>query len=332
MASLKTFLIVNTSFFGDTLLTDPLCRNIKLEYPTAKIIFMVNKPFLEVAKYMDGVDEVLAYDKKGEHKGLTGFFYFYQRYKRQYKNKIDVAFVIYGNERGIMLAKLFGAKKIYSDNTGIMRFLLNHNVIDYHGSVHTQDKHNVLFELYAGKKAQSLPMVYTPPSEAKTKAEFLLDKYSLKTGDECIALCTTSKRKEKDMPVEACANLINALNKQGKKILYVGAGKTAVEYVEALRKLNCTDFVDLTNQTTISELAAVIKRCQAAVSVDTGTMHLICALHIPLVALFYVQDQKHLDAWAPKEFYPHKLLVGARLSLQSMMEEIQNLILRKGYK
>ncbi|WP_110954084.1 glycosyltransferase family 9 protein [Anaerosinus massiliensis] len=323
---MKTFLVINTSFFGDTLLTDPLCRNIKLEYPNAKVIFMVNKPFLEVAKYMDGVDEVLVYDKKGEHKGLAGFLHFYQMYKAKYNNKIDVAFVIYGNERGIMLAKLFGTKKIYSDNTSIMRFLLNHSVIDYHGSVHTQDKHTVLFELYAGKKAQSLPMLYEPPNEAYTKVDFLLHKHHLKVEDKCIALCTTSKRKEKDMPVEECAKLINALNKLGKKVLYVGAGKAAVEYVQTLHRLDCTDFIDLTNQTTISELAAVIKRCQVAVSVDTGTMHLICALHIPLLALFYVQDRNHLNAWAPKNFYPHKLLVGERLSPESMMAEIKNLL------
>ena len=62
---MKKFLVINTSFFGDTLLTNPLCRNIKILYPDSHITFIVNKPFVEVATYCDGVDEVVAYDKKG---------------------------------------------------------------------------------------------------------------------------------------------------------------------------------------------------------------------------------------------------------------------------
>jgi ADP-heptose:LPS heptosyltransferase len=317
---MKTFLVINTSFFGDTLLTDPLCRNIKLEYPDSKIIFMVNKPFAEVARYMDGVDEVLCYDKKGEHKGLAGFFHFYNTYKVQYKNKIDVAFVIYGNERGIVLSKLFGAKKVYSDNTGLLRFFLDNGSIDYQGRTHTQDKHTTLLELYTGKTSKSIPMFYLPPQEAALAVDILWKKYNIQYSDELVAICTTTKRKEKDMPVAACAKLIAGLTQQGKKVLYVGAGEVAVDYVKNLYNLNCTDFVDLTNQTTITQLAEVLKRCKVAISVDTGTMHLICALHIPLLALFYVYTEDHLTSWAPKRFYPHRLMAGAELSVDAMLD------------
>ncbi len=323
---MKTFLVVNTSFFGDTLLTDPLCRNIKLEYPESKVIFMVNKPFAEVAKYMDGVDEIICYDKKGEHKGLSGFWHFYNTYKVQYKNKIDVAFVIYGNERGIVLSKLLGVKKIYSDNTGLIRLFLDNGSIDYRGRTHAQDKHSTLMELYTGKQSKSMPMMYLPSREADAKVDLLWQTYNLQASDELIAVCTTTKRKEKDMPVEACVKLIAGLNQQGKKVLYVGAGQVAAQYVDALHNLNCTEFIDLTNQTTVPQLGAVLKRCRAAVSVDTGTMHLICALHIPLLALFYVYTQEHLNSWAPKEFYLHRLMAGSDLSVEAMLDAVKALV------
>ena len=287
---------------------------------------MVNKPFAEVAKYMDGVDEVLCYDKNGEHKGLAGFFRFYNTYKAQYKNKIDVAFVIYGNERGIVLSKLFGAKKVYSDNTGLFRMLLDNGPIDYQGRTHIQDKHNTLLELYTGKTSRPIPMLYLPPGEAVIKVDILWEKYNIQQTDELVAICTTTKRKEKDMPVAACVELITKLTQQGKKVLYVGAGEVAVDYVKDLHNLNCTNFVNLTNQTTITELAQVLKRCKAAISVDTGTMHLICALHIPLLALFYVYTKEHLTSWAPKEFYPRYLLAGKELSVDEMLVAIKVLL------
>jgi ADP-heptose:LPS heptosyltransferase len=322
---MKTYLVINTSFFGDTLLTDPLCRNIKRQYPASRIVFMANKPFIEAAKYMDSVDEVLAYDKKGEHKGLKGFWKFYNAHKAQYKNKIEAAFVIYGNERGIVLARLWGAKKIYSDNNGLISLLLDNGAIDYSGKTHTQDKHGALFELYSGKTALAMPMRYLPPREAKERVNMLWDELGIRPEDEVIALCTTSKRPEKDMPVAECVKLIRGLRAAGKKVLYVGAGQTALDYVNALYKHNCHDFINLTNRTSIPVLAAALQRSKAAVSVDTGTMHLVCAVDTPLVALFYVYNEQHVGAWAPKEFYPHRLLAGANLSVDDMLKAVEEL-------
>jgi len=81
----------------------------------------------------------------------------------------------------------------------------------------------------------------------------------------------------------------------------------------------------LTNQTTITQLAEVLKRCEVAISVDTGTLHLICALQIPLLALFYVYSEDHLNSWAPKNLYLHRLMAGAELSVDVMLDAIKKL-------
>lgn len=59
---MKTFLVYNTSYFGDTILTDALCRNLKRLYPESRLVFVSNKPFTDISRYMDGVDEVWTYD------------------------------------------------------------------------------------------------------------------------------------------------------------------------------------------------------------------------------------------------------------------------------
>lgn len=322
---MKTFLIINTSFFGDTLLTDPLCRNIKKKYFDAKVIFIVNKPFFEAAKYMDGVDDVLCYDKKGAHKGLKGFWRFYQEYKQFFVVRPDAAFVIYGNERGILLSKLFGAKKIYSDNSGLFRLFLTNGKIDYEGKVHTQDKHAKLFALYTREPVEGLPMVYNPPADARRKIDELFARLKIKTNDELIALCTTSKRRDKDMDIHTCIKLIHVLHSEGKKVLFVGAGEAATAYAEALRSNNCSNFIDLTGKTSIAQLAEVIKRCRVAISVDTGTMHLVCAIGVPLIAVFYLNTPEHLDAWAPKPCYPHRLISGNDFSAEFILKNMKEL-------
>ena len=78
---MKTFLVYNTSYFGDTILTDALCRNLKRLYPESRLVFVSNKPFTDISRYMDGVDEVWTYDKWGIHKGLAGWYKFYKEHK-----------------------------------------------------------------------------------------------------------------------------------------------------------------------------------------------------------------------------------------------------------
>ena len=72
----KVFLVFNTACFGDSIVCNSLCQNIKRLYPESKLIFIADKPFYDVAKYQKDVDEVIVYDKKGVHKGFLGLLKF----------------------------------------------------------------------------------------------------------------------------------------------------------------------------------------------------------------------------------------------------------------
>ena len=67
---MKTFLVYNTSYFGDTILTDALCRNLKRLYPESRLVFISNKPFADISRYMDGVDEVWPMTNGASIRGL----------------------------------------------------------------------------------------------------------------------------------------------------------------------------------------------------------------------------------------------------------------------
>lgn len=318
---MKHFLIINTSFFGDTLLTNPLCRNIKLEYPNAKITFIVNKPFYEVALYSDGVDEVIPYDKKGIHHGLKGAWLFYKQYKEKFSSGFEAAFIIYGNERNIILAKLFGAKKIYAENKSILNVLLdNPKNIDYHGEVKVQNKNCILWEQYTHNPFKELPMKFIPPKKAYVSTKKLLNGKN-----ELIGICTVSKKKEKDMPVKTCIELIQTLKKQNKTPVMLGAGKPSADYVQQLYDNNCTDFINLVNKTSISELGAILSQCKCLISVDTGTMHLGLAVNVPTVCLFYISTQQHLDNWAPTNIYNCKVIT-QNISTDNILTEMYILL------
>ena len=43
----------------------------------------------------------------------------------EYRKKIDAAFIVYGNPRGIIISKLLGAKKIISKPPKFIKFLVS---------------------------------------------------------------------------------------------------------------------------------------------------------------------------------------------------------------
>ncbi len=295
---MKKFLVINTSFFGDILLTGPLCRNIKLAFPDSYIVFIANKPFVDAARYLDGVDEAIAYDKNDMHRGISGALRFYKQYKHNFSAGFSAAFVIYGNERGIILSRLFGAEKIYAENNGLIKLLLSNKKINYHGLSRVQERNSILLEQYTNAPVQNLPMLYNPPPDAYESAGQMLESAGLTSNDKFICICTVSKKTEKDMPVRTCAELIDRFHGTDYHVLLLGAGGRAVEYGRQLTKYTA-GYIDLINKTSIPQLAAVLKLSAGLISVDTGTMHLGLAVNTPVTALFYISDMNHIEKWGP---------------------------------
>ena len=206
----KIFLIINLSYFGDVLLTNTLCQNIKLNYPDSKTVMLVDKPFYKAAKYQYCVDEAIYFDKKGENKGLLGLLKFVIGCK--YKNKIYASFIMYDNERGILISRLLNSKKRISGPNKIFKWLLT----DIHWErknelVHMQDINGDFIRTLTGKNGEILPMKYQPNHENDELIEKIKKQFSEK---EIIGLCTVSKQKAKDMPVDTAIEIINKLTSQ----------------------------------------------------------------------------------------------------------------------
>jgi len=169
------------------------------------------------------------------------------------------------------------------------------------------------------KKIKNYPMKYNVPYETKEYVNKIL------TGlDVFVVLCTTSKKIEKDMPINTAIDLIQKLNQKNKKVVYVGVGEKSIKYGERLKKAGC-EFMDLTNKTSITQLGEVLAKAELLISVDTGTMHMGCAVGTPTLALFY--DQQSINTWAPKsEIYNSKVFVNEisaeNILNKSLLEEI----------
>ncbi len=290
----KVFLVFNTAAIGDMLVTNTLVRNIKFYYPESKVVFICNTPFADVAKYQEGVDDVVIFDKKKD-KSLKGVFNFVKNFP--YK-KPFASFVTYSNERNILISRLLGAKHVLSNHKGIYGLLNTREKFKIPEYIHMKDRWAGMIKALTGEY-QNLPIKYNPPKVNTPVIELV------KSLKHPVVISTTSNYYKKDMPVNDCVELFKLMNNEGLTPVYTGAGVVSEDFA---KKLEGCEFVNLVNQTSFVELANIMKICENCITVDTGTLHFANALDIPVVSIFY---DGHTDMWAPDEtLYKAKTLDG----------------------
>lgn len=299
----KIFLIFNTSCFGDILICNSLCQNIKRLYPNSKTVFIVNKPFYEAAKGQECVDEVIIYDKKGEHKGMKGFFKFIKDFK--YKRP-DASIVAYKNTRNFWTSVFLGSKKISNGK----KFDLN---------VPSQTQVLNLLKKITKEKLIDCPIKFKAENKIPNNLNDILSE-----NKKYISLCTTTKNPPKDMPIKDAVQLINLINQNTDyKVIFTGAGMVSKNYAKNLKEEG-VDFIDLTDKTSILELADVLKISKCLISVDTGTMHLGYAVGTPLIAVFY--EDITLGRWAPNPKFYNSILIKDNQTPHNIFQNMMKII------
>ena len=121
-----------------------------------------------------------------------------------------------------------------------------------------------------------------PTESCSARAEQLLSASGIGPGDRLVALApgTSGRRSVKEWTDEGFAAVGRHLVQRGFKVIVVGS-VPATNIVE-----QCGEIVDLSGRTSLAEVAAVLKRCEVLVSVDSGILHLCAAVGTKVVGLY----------------------------------------------
>ena len=89
----------------------------------------------------------------------------------------------------------------------------------------------------------------------------------------------------KQWPVENFAKLCDELARRNVRVVITGSPEES-GVAEQLMGLTRNKPVNAIGKTSITELVALIRRCQVFISSDSAPMHIASAVHVPLVAIF----------------------------------------------
>lgn len=317
----KIFLIINTGYFGDVLLTSKLTRDIKKEYPNSLLIFIVDTPYESVAKGLPGIDEIICYDRKKCH-NIFNFIKFLLSFP--YLFKVDFAFIPHGrrtNRR--ILANALGVKKIFKlyrfHKTSIYRRFISQNPLNER---YTCEAANMLSYL-TNKPTDEQDIEYIVPKFAEEK----LDKYLNNLGlqNNLIAINPMAGDSWKCWDAAEIVKFAKMAIKDGKKIVLTGVLKDGTECIKALDEhIGAENYLNMVGKTSIPELGALYKKCKAVVSVDTGSMHMACAVGVPTIALFFRDNYNY---WGPLDIKKNSYIYDPEnISAEAVYKEIQRIL------
>jgi heptosyltransferase-2 len=279
----ERILIVRTDRIGDVLLSTPVIKAVRENYPDGYIAMMIRPYARDIVNGNPYLDELLIYDKDGIHKSWFSSLKFGLNLK---KKSFDLAIVLHPTNRVHIITFLARIPKRigYDKKFG---FLLTQKLPD---------------EKRFGKKHESeyaLDMIRTLGMEVKDKSLFmpikkeseeyierLLQDSGVTGQDILVAIHPGASCPSKRWPPERFAQVVDKLIQDYKLKVVIISSPEQVSIAQKVIQSMSNRPVDLCGKTTLSQLASLLKRCALFISNDSGPVHIASSVGTPVVDIF----------------------------------------------
>lgn len=267
-------LIIHTAFIGDIVLSTPLIKKIKDTYPDSDITYVTTPSGEAILKNNPHLNNIIVYDKRGEHKGISGVW---QLGKRLRYENFNMVITPHRYLRSSMLSWLSRSpiRKGYDIASGSCLFT---EKIKYDRTKHEVEK---LLSFVAPENKKRYEIELYPGEKEKMKGDNLW-KENLLEDKKVVVLAPGSKWFTKQWPVEYFNKLAESLKKLSNARLIVVGGKDEINL--PIEKEN---IIDMRGKTSLLELADILSRADVVVTNDSSPIHIASAFKKPRIfALF----------------------------------------------
>jgi heptosyltransferase I len=313
--SFERILLIKLSALGDVLHTVPVLARLRARYPAARIDWLLTPALAELVRHHPALSDAVPFARREYARlwrswsGVADLLRLVWDLRRA---RYDLVIDLHGQFRTALLALAGGApvrvgfdRPVRGPRSPSERRLVTSAYV--HGwtgaregawltythriPIPTLDAHAVDRYLWLGKLLgfeEGPPDFRFPiPPGAEARVEALLRRHAL-AGRPLAVLFPGTVWETKHWHVEGFAEVTRHLARTGHAVALAGtaAEKPRCRAVAAL----CPGSVDLAGQTTLPELAALVRRAAICVTNDSGSMHLAVALGRPVVSVFGPTD------------------------------------------
>lgn len=279
----KRILIVRTDRIGDVLLSTPVIKALRDNFPNAYIAMMVSPYAKDIVEGNPYLDDVIIYDKDNKHKSWQRSFKFAQNLK---KKKFDLAVILHPTNRAHLVTFFAGIRRRIGYNRKCSLLLTDRiKHIKQRGEKHELE-YNLDLLYYLGIEPRDKNLFLPIKPESEIWAQDLLKQEGIQEADRLLAIHPAASCKSKIWPVERFGETAEKLaEKYGFKALLI-AGPKDIALANGIAKNMHCPVINLAGKTSVSQLASVLKRCSLFISNDSGPVHIASAVGTPVISIF----------------------------------------------
>ncbi len=276
------FLVAQTSFLGDVVLSTPVFTALRRHYPGALIAALVRPEAAELLAGHPDVDAVLTDDKRGRERGWGAFAVV----RKIREGDFDIALALHKSFRTawILAAAGIGWRVGFRQSAG---WFLYHRRVRRDAGRHDVERN---LSILAGLGLNP----FTPPlrpfvpcrAEAVERFENVLQASRIRRDTPLIAVAPGSAWATKRWTVSGYASLVTSLQGElGAAVVLLGAAGDAA-CAEEIQRAAGGAGINLVGKTDLPLLVAAIDRSAVLVANDSAPVHIAVARQTPVVAIF----------------------------------------------
>jgi ADP-heptose:LPS heptosyltransferase len=272
----KRFLVISTTGIGDTLMGTPALRALKLSFPDSQVHLLVKSQCAGLLYGNPYVDRILRYRNNPFSRGLL--------FLKAYGTDYDHILVFHANRDLWKILRMVRYGDCYSRQSfeDPARRVIRLASIPKHSI----QKRLALVERVGGKNSKDYRYDYLlPPSEIHW-AEERLREWGISPNDRMVGIQPGAADAFKRWPLESFVKVAKYLQTVHGAKIYLNASAGEQDLIDRFAR----DFGEgpffYRPKGSLSQSAALMKKCRVFISNDTGPMHMAVGLGVPLIGLF----------------------------------------------
>lgn len=277
---LQKILIIRSSSIGDILLTTPLLRLLRRQFPRAEIAMVIKKQFTELVRTNPNINYLITFDSTRGLKELV-------RIRREIKKQhFDAIIDVHKNFRSYYW-RAFQKAQIYSfKKYRIKRFLLVRFGWNFYKNIIPVYKRYIESVKDLGIQDDEQGLEFFPDKSVCESTMEILAGQGFHPKNSTIALAPGAGFANKRWPWDYFAAVAQKLAaEQNAEVLLLG-GKDDATITQQIAGKCGKQVTDVAGKLDLMQTACALAACQLIITNDTGLMHLANALKIKTVAIF----------------------------------------------
>jgi heptosyltransferase-2 len=289
----QRILVRSTNWIGDAVMTTPALRAVRETFPDAHIVVVANPLVAQLFVYHPDCNEVMVFDKKGEHAGIWGFLRFVARLRRE---KFDCAILFQNAVEAAIMAFLAGIPRRAGYATDGRRVLLTHPVAvgDEERTLHHTDYYLHMLAQCGVTTTSKLQRLALQDEEVQWAAQHMpRGRFAVINPG---AAYGSAKRW---IPERFAAVADELVVRYGLSIVLSG-GPAEIEVGRDIAKAMRQPQLNFIGQTDVRQMMALLAASSLMITNDSGPMHVAAAFGVPMVAIFGPTDHTTTAPWGTR--------------------------------